>query len=623
MANLLIEKRDVEFVLYEQLNVLQLTSREKFSHCSKDEFDMIIDNALKFSVNSLLPINKEGDEIGAVYKNGSVTLPKSFKKAMKEYGDAGWVCMADDMEMGGHGLPMGIYCVAIELFFASNSSLTLCPMLTHGAAKMIELFGSDEQRKKYMEKMYTFEWSGTMCLTENHAGSDLAHVTTKAVKIDEKHYKISGQKIFISGGDQDAKSNIIHTVLARIEGDPKGIKGISLFIVPKYRINEDGSIGESNDVSCAGIEHKMGIKASSTAQLHFGDNNECIGELLGEPRQGIVYMFHMMNEERFNMGVQGLGISSAAYLTALDYCRKRLQGTDITRKGHSTDLIPIIKHPDVRRTLLWMKSYVEGLRALNYYTAYYMDMANSEKDAEQKALYDGIVAFMIPVCKAYSTDMVYDICEQAIQLLGGYGYCSSYPVEQYARDSKIASIYEGANGIQAIDLLGRKLPMNEGKIFDYLMNQIEETVIEALKDKQLKRYAHIVLRAKTDLIEAAYHLKTLIRHGSMHEAYLNATPFLEVVGDTILGWMHLWQLMIAHKKISEIHIEKNVQNGSDKKDINKANKEAAFYSGKVHSAKYFIIKILPVTRAKVDAILNEDIDALEMDDISFGEEMQQ
>jgi alkylation response protein AidB-like acyl-CoA dehydrogenase len=621
MANLLVEKRDMEFVLYEQLDIEKLTKTEKFKHCSKDEFSMIIEQAIKFSENVLAPVNREGDENSPKWENGIVTLNPLVCNALKEFSDSGWLSMSDSVEAGGQGLPMSIFTAGYEIFFAANCALPMYACLTHGAGKMIELFGTDDQKKRYMEKLYSFEWNGTMCITEPNAGSDLFPITTKAVKIDDRHYKVYGQKIFISGGEHNGKPNNVHMVLARIEGDPKDVRSISIFIVPKFKLKNDGSIGEPNDVFCPGMEKKMGIKSLATTQLSFGDNDACIGELLGEPRQGLVIMFNMMNEERFNVAIQGLGVSSTAYLHALNYARQRLQGPDINKKGSSTEQIPIIQHPDIRRNLLWMKSYVEGLRALIYYTALCLDMKNSATDEKMKKLYGGVVEFLTPVCKAYSTDWAYDICEQAIQTYGGYGYCRDYKVEQFARDSKISSIYEGTNGIHAMDLLGRKLRLQGGAIFKFLLGEIDKTIKEALKEEIHIQYAEIVKETRTNIAKAAGHLEELLLEGKVQEAYLCATPFLDAVGDTLLGWMHFSQLMIAYKKLSEIYDEKKAKSKEDKLKVMKDNKDAAFYSGKIHSARFFITKILPIQKAKIETIINNDIDALEIQDISFGEEM--
>ena len=365
----------------------------------------------------------------------------------------------------------------------------------------------------------------------------------------------------------------------------------------------------------------MGINSFVTTQLSFGDNGACMGEILGAPRQGLKIMFNMMNEERLNVALQALGTSSAAYLHALKYARERLQGPDIARKGASTEQLPIIRHPDIRRNLMWMKSYVEGIRALNYYTALYIDLNHSEKDETLKSLYNGLVEFLTPVCKAYSSDWGFDICEQAIQIYGGSGYCRDYPVEQFARDIKITSIYEGTNGIQAIDMLGRKLGLGEGNIFKFILGEIDRTVNEALTHEDFKKYASNVKDAADDLLKAAGHLTGLIKDEKIHEAFLSATPFLDALGDTLLGWMHLWQLSVADKKLSVIYNMKSARSRDERTKVIKENKDAAFYSGKIHSARFFITKILPLQKAKIETILNNDVDALEIDDISFGEEM--
>lgn len=621
MANLLVEMRDVEFVLFEQFNVTHLTEYQKFSHLSKDEFDMVLGQALKFAENVIAPTNKDGDEIGAVWDKGKVTLPESFHGPLKAFAEGGWVSAADDMEAGGQGLPLVVFTAANEMFHAANTSLNMYPCLAHGAGKLIEMYGTADQKKRFMEKIYSYEWGGSMCLTEPAAGSDLAHVSTKAVKMPDGRYKIKGQKIFITGGDYDAKSNIVHPVLARIEGDPAGIKGISIFIVPKYRVDQNGNIAGSNDVNCTGIEHKMGLRGSSTCQLNFGENDSCIGELLGEPRRGIMIMFLMMNEERLNVGVQAGALASAAYLNALNYARQRLQGTDISVKGASLDLVPIIKHPDIRRELMMMKSYCEGLRALNYYSAYCIDRRNAETDEKTRKLYSGLVEFFTPICKAYSSDRSYEICARAIQVYGGYGYCRDYPAEQFARDVKIVSLYEGTNGIQAIDLLGRKLPMANGEIFQFILHEIDKTIAEGLKDNDLKKYADIVRSARKRLEEAALYLLNLIKEGKVPLAYLSATPMLEVTGDTLLGWFHLQQLIIASGKFNAILTSNNIKEGSDLSNIISNNKEAAFYSGKMHSARFFITKVLTLQESKIKSMMNDERDALDIENAALGEEM--
>lgn len=618
MGNLLVDKRDVDFILYEQFDILELTKMEKFENFSKDEFDMVIEQGMKFALNVLAPVNEDGDRIGAKWNNGKVTLPESFHKPLKMFGEGGWVAACEEPELGGQGLPLVVFTACNEMFHAANTSLNLYPSLAHGTLTMIKVHGTDEQKKKYLQKLMSYEWAGTMNLTEPGAGSDLARVCTKAVKIDEKRYKISGQKIFITGGEHDGHPNIIHPVLARIEGDPEGIKGISIFLVPKYHINEDGSIGEPNDVTCAGIEHKMGLKGSATCQMSYGDNGNCIGEILGSPRHGISVMFLIMNEERLNVGVQGLGLASAAYLNALDYAKQRKQGVDVRLKGKSTDLVSIINHPDVRRNLLEMKAYVEGLRTLNYYTALCIDLRNAETDEKKKNEYEGMVEFLTPLCKAYSSIKGYDVCSRAVNTYGGYGYCQDYPVEQYLRDHKITALYEGTNAIHSIDLFSRKMRLNNGEIFKIFLENMQKTIDRARKNPSLAKYCDNAVNAKKCLIDAADYLAGIMGKGQVAEAFHETFAYLDIVGDTILGWMHLWQLDIAVERLEALYKSKNAASADARKKLVNENKEAAFYSGKISSARYFLSKILPLVEAKVKIIKVNDYPALEIEETAFG-----
>ncbi|MCP4133287.1 MAG: acyl-CoA dehydrogenase [bacterium] len=618
MASKLIEKRDVEFVLYEQLDILGLTQKEKFEYFSRDEFDMVLEQALKFAENEMAPTYEEGDRIGAKWEDGKVTLPESFHKPLKLYGEGGWIAACEDPEIGGQGLPISVFTACNEMFHAGNTALNLYPGLAHGTLTMVIEHGTEEQKKKYLEKLMAYEWAATMALTEPGAGSDLARVAAKAVKIDDTHYKISGQKIFITGGDLDTHPNVVHPVLARIEGDPDGVKGISIFLVPKYRVSEDGTPGEWNDVSCPGIEHKMGLKGSATCQLSFGDNGDCIGEILGEPRQGLAIMFLIMNEERLNVGVQSLGLSSTAYLHALEYAKEREQGTDIRKKGSSPEAVTILHHPDVRRNLLQIKAYVEGLRALNYYTGYSIDLRNSETDPEKRKEIDGIVEFLTPICKAYTSAKGFNLCSDAVNVFGGYGFCQDYPVEQFTRDQKITAIYEGTNAIHSIDLLGRKMGLNKGGIFKKIMDTIQETIDTASANPSLKKYAENVGAARENLMDAAEHLRTIMSNGEIPRAFQDSLPYLEIVGDTILGWMHLWQLSIAAGKLDELFASKGAASDEEKKALINDNKDAAYYSGKVHSARYFISKILPLTEGKIKAVKDEDCSCLDIEDAAFG-----
>jgi alkylation response protein AidB-like acyl-CoA dehydrogenase len=608
----------MDFVLYEQLGITALTASEKYSHFSKQEFDMVLDQAVKFAQNDLAPTNVEGDRIGAQWKEGKVSLPPSFHGPLQKYAEQGWVASVEEPEVGGQGLPLTLFTAAYEAFVAGNMAMSQYMTLTHGTALLVKLFGTQEQKSLYLEKLLGFEWGGTMCLTEPGAGSDLARIITRAEKIDDRYYRITGQKCFITAGDHDGKPNIIHAVLARVDGDPEGIKGISLFIVPKHRVNNDGSLEKSNDVSCSGIEHKMGIRGAATCSLVFGDLGDCIGELIGERCKGIQAMFYMMNEERLIVAMQAQGLAGTAYLNARDYAKERIQGTDITRKGAAAKSVSIIDHPDIRRSLLWMKAYVEGLRALNYYTAFCIDKRNSTADEQEQKILYGLIEFLTPVCKSYTSDMGFQVCNAAIQVFGGYGYCQDYPVEQFTRDCRITGIYEGTNGIQAIDLLSRKIPMSKGEVMKYLIAQIDKTIETADGMPALKKSSSAVKTARTQMLDAVSHLTSGIQAGRVHDAFMSATPLMEIVGDTLLGWMHLWQAIIAHERLHKIFQEKGAENNEQRRSLVATDREAAFYSGKIHTAQFFISRVLPVIKGKVMALSDDDFSLADVDEACFG-----
>ena len=456
MAEYLDDRRDVEFILYEHLGVEKLCEYDKYSEFSKDVFDMVLDQGLKLAKEEIAPLNEVADREGAKFDNGTVTLPKEFHEPYKKYCEGGWIGVASDPEWGGQGLPRVMAMATGEFFTGACLAFMMTPSLTHGAAHMFENFASDELKNLYVEKMYAGQWAGTMCLTEPQAGSAVGDVKTLAVKEGDV-YKITGTKTFISSGDHDLTENIIHPVLARTPDAPPGIKGISLFLVPKVRVNPDGTLGESNDVQCGNIEEKMGIHGSSTCTLNFGDEGNCIGYLVGEENKGIVYMFHMMNGARINVGLQGSALGAAAYKQALQYAKERIQGVDIRNmKDPNAPRVPIIEHPDVRRMLLFGKSITEATRVLLLKTAYYDDLAEVTQDDAERDKAAGYVELFTPLCKSYSTDMGFEVCVQAMQILGGYGYMKDYPMEKLMRDAKLLQIYEGTNSIQRM-VVGREV----------------------------------------------------------------------------------------------------------------------------------------------------------------------
>jgi alkylation response protein AidB-like acyl-CoA dehydrogenase len=616
MAQIISDRRDIDFVLYEQLEIEDLLKTEKYKDLNRKMFDMVISEARNLGIKEIYPTYTEGDRQGVKFENGTVTVPQCFHRPYELFVEGEWIAMAEDPEVGGQGLPYIIRQAAFEYIIGANFAIAGFGNLGHGAAKMIELFGTPKQKELFLKRVYSGRWGGTMLLTEPNAGSDVGALTTTAVKNPDGTYSISGNKIFITCGEHDLTENIIHPVLARIEGAPPGTKGISLFIVPKIWVNDDGSLGEPNDIVCSGVEEKMGIHGSPTCSMSLGSKGNCRGLLLGEENKGMMVMFHMMNEARLDVGTQGFLHGSAAYLHAVNYARERLQGRDIEKgKDPQAPQVPIINHPDVRRMLLQMKAYVEGMRSFVYYAAYCFDRQSTAKSPAEKERYGGLIELLTPIIKAYCSERGQFVCEQSIQVHGGYGYTKEYPVEQLYRDCKITSIYEGTNGIQAMDLLGRKLGMNKGAVFMDLLNEINTTIGKAGKTPRLENSAAGVAKALNRLGEIALHLGKTAVSKDLKLAFAFAHPFLEVVGDVITAWMLLWRAAAAVPKLEKLA-------GSADEDAIRSkvakNKDAAFYDGQLKTAEFFIHSMLPATIGKMNAIAASNPAAIDIHEKSFG-----
>ena len=603
MAQVIADRKDVDFVLHEQLGVDTLSKHDKYSEFNKKTVDLIISEARNLAIKEILPTLKDGDEEGCRFENGQVFVPESFKRAYDLFVEGEWLAMPEDPEYGGQGMPRTVALAAGDYFNGANYAFMMYPGLTHGAALLVEAFGTERQKKLFLKNMFTGTWTGTMLLTEPEAGSDVGNLSTTATKNPDGTYSISGNKIFISSGEHDMVENIVHPVLARIEGAPAGTKGISLFLVPKYRVNEDGSLGEFNDVVCTGLEHKMGINGNATCSLTLGGKGQCIGELLGEENKGMRAMFLMMNEARLLVGMQGLSCASASYMNAVNYARERLQGKNLLQMmDPNAPSVPIIQHPDVRRMLISMKAYVEGMRSLLYYAGFLTDQISVSGDEEEKAKLQGLIDLLIPVCKGYVTDKAFEVCSTGVQVFGGYGFTREYPQEQLLRDCRITMIYEGTNGIQAMDLLGRKLGMNKGKPIMDLMGEIQKTLAQAKAIESLADYAARLEKALNRLGEVAMHLGANAMSPKVMNAFSFAHPFLEASGDVVLAWMLLWRAVVAAQKLEK---------GAKKKD-------QAFYEGQVKSAEYFTQAVLPVTMGKMDAIVTSCGAAVEISEDAFG-----
>ena len=616
MVQYISDRRDIDFVLYEQLNIEDILKTEKYHDLNRKMFDMVITEARNLGIKEILPTYTEGDREGVQFENGRVTVPQCFHRPYKLFVEGEWIAMAEDPEVGGQGLPAIIRQAAFEYIIGANFAIAGFGNLGHGAGKMIELFGTPEQKELFLKKVYSGEWGGTMLLTEPDAGSDVGALTTTAVKNPDGTYSISGNKIFITCGEHDLTENIIHPVLARIEGAPPGTKGISLFIVPKFWVNEDGSLGEPNDIVCSGVEEKLGIHGSPTCSMALGGKGKCRGLLLGEENKGMMVMFHMMNEARLDVGTQGFLHASAAYLYAVNYARERHQGRDIEAgKDPEAPQVAIISHPDVRRMLLQMKAYVDGMRSFVYYVAYCFDKKSTAKNQEEKERYNNLIELLTPIIKAYCSERGQFVCEQAIQVYGGYGYTKEYPVEQLYRDCKITSIYEGTNGIQAMDLLGRKLGMKKGTVFIDFLNEIKAAIESARKIPHLEDLAARLEKALNRLSEVAMVLGKTAFSKDMKLAHAYAHPFLEVVGDVIMAWMLLWRATVAAPRLEKL------AGSSDEKTIQSKvakNKDAAFYDGQIKAAEFFINAVLPAAVGKMNAIASPHPAAIDIHERSFG-----
>ncbi|HDP79580.1 MAG TPA: acyl-CoA dehydrogenase [Spirochaetes bacterium] len=600
--NPLFDSRDLRFVLFELLEMQKLTENPLYADFDMDMFEDVLNLAEKIAVEQVYPANKEADKIGVKYDpdNKKVIIPEPFKAALDAYNEAGFVAIPESPEVGGMGMPAGIAIACSEIFTSASLSFTTYPGLAHGAAKLIENYGTQELKDVYMGRMYSGQWGGTMCLTEPDAGSDVGALKTKAVKQADGTYLITGQKIFITSGDNDYYENIIHPVLARIEGDPPGTKGISIFLVPKYLAKPDGSLGEFNDVVCSGIEHKMGIHASATCTLSFGDNGKCVGYLLGEERKGMKIMFQMMNEARLGVAMQGLALSTTAYMHAITYARNRQQGVHVTQMlNPEATKVAIVEHPDVKRMLLWMKSYVEGMRMLVYYLAHNINLMHI-LDGDGKKEAEGLVEILIPICKAGCTDTVLYVTSEAVQVYGGYGYTSDYPVEQYFRDAKITAIYEGTNGIQSMDLTMRKILMNPEQFnYNVWKKSVAGTVAKA-KGIVDDKYIALVEKGMVKLDEVINMLKEQMGQGKFLNIFAAATPLQQAMFMMSLAWMHLWSLTLCIPKMKELVGDLK---GGEREKFLEDNAEAAFYSGKVLSSQFYLGSEFPKYFGKAEAIL--------------------
>ncbi|MDI4655901.1 acyl-CoA dehydrogenase C-terminal domain-containing protein [Xanthobacter autotrophicus] len=588
--------RDMRFVLHELHGSAELSTLKGLEEVTPDLIDAVLEEAGKFVTEVLAPLNQSGDLEGCTYENGVVRTPKGFKEAYKAFCAGGWNGIACDPQYGGQGLPASLNKLVEEMLCSGNLAFGICPGLTHGAYEALKNHASQELKDRFLPKMVDGVWSGSMCLTEPQCGTDLGLVRTKAEPKGDGSYKVTGNKIFISAGEHDMAENIIHLVLARLPDAPKGIKGISLFLVPKFLPREDGSVGPRNGVTCTGIEHKMGIHGSSTCQMSF---DEATGWLVGEPHKGMRAMFSMMNSERLSVGTQGLGLGEAAYQAAVAYAKERLQGRALSGAKHpDKPADPIIVHPDVRRTLMTMRAYNEGCRALAGWVARALDLMEHAQDPQERQRAEDFTALMTPIVKALFTDLGFEATSMGMQVYGGHGYIRDHGMEQYVRDARIAMIYEGTNGVQALDLVGRKLPAHMGRYLRSFFHPVLNYMDAKLDDENLGPLITPLSKAFGALQLATAHIaeKGL---KDPEEAGAAATQYLRLFGMVALGYMWV--------RMAEVAFEKRVSNPDD----------AAFYDAKIATARFFMEKLLPDVAALWGSIKAGKASMMALDEAMF------
>ncbi len=596
MSSYVAPLKDMMFVLTELAGLDKVAALPGYEEASTDVVEAILDESAKFTGGVLDPLNYSGDQEGATWADKSVTMPKGFKEAYAQFVDNGWNALSGNPEHGGQGLPKVVSAAVQEMWKSANISFSLCPLLTLGAIEALELAGTDAQKAMYLPNMISGKWTGTMNITEPQAGSDLAAIRSRAEPQGDGSYRIFGSKIFITYGDHDMAENTIHLVLARTPGAPEGVKGISLFVVPKFLVNADGTLGARNDVYCVSIEHKLGIHASPTCVMVHGDNGGAIGTMVGKENEGLKYMFVMMNAARFAVGLEGLAIAERAYQHAAAYARERVQGRAI--EGSATG-VAIIKHPDIRRMLLTMRANVEAMRALAYSVAAAHDAAANHPDAAERAQNQAYVDLMIPVVKGWSTETGNEMAYLGVQVHGGMGFVEETGAAQYMRDARITTIYEGTTGIQANDLMGRKIAREGGATIKAVIGMMQQTRREMVQHKGAEFVAIVAalgqgieaLQKATDYIVAHY-------GGDVRAVAAGAVPFLRLLGIVAGGWMMARAARVAHAKIA-------------------AGNADPFYPAKIATAWFYAECIMAAAPGLAQQVVQGGASVLALDEAMF------
>ena len=573
---------DMLFCMKELADLEAIARLPGFDEAGLETAQAVLEECARFSQEVLAPLNKEGDLRPSTLHDGTVTTTRGFKEAFRQFGEAGWQGLQHPPEFGGQGLPKTIGAAVIEMINSANLSFALCPLLTDGAIEALLVAGSREQQERFIPKMLAGEWTGTMNLTEPQAGSDLALVRTRAEPIGDGRYRIFGTKIFITYGEHDMAENIVHLVLARTPNAPEGVKGISLFIVPKFLVNADGSLGARNDVHCVSIEHKLGIKASPTAVLQFGDHGGAIGTLVGEENRGLEYMFIMMNAARFAVGIQGLSVSERAYQKAVSYARDRIQSRDL---AGSPGPVAIIHQPDVRRMLMSMRAQIEAARALSYVAAATSDAAHFSDDEATRKSNQAFYEYLVPIVKGWITEMSIDVTSTGVQVHGGMGFIEETGAAQHYRDARILPIYEGTTAIQANDLVGRKTVRDGGAVAKGIIAQVRQTVAELQGDAQLQPIAARLAEAADALEQVVGYVVANVK-SDIKAVFAGSVPYLKMAGVVLGGWQMARAAAIAAGKLKS------------------GEGDGKFYEAKLATARFYAEQILPQALAYRTAIVD-------------------
>jgi acyl-CoA dehydrogenase len=576
----------MEFVMNELAGLAQIAALPGYEEATPDTVAAVLEEANRFAADVLDPLNASGDREGArLLPDGSVKTPEGFKAAYRKFIEAGWNGINKPADYGGQHLPQLVAAAVEEMWHAANMAFDLCPLLTQGAIDAIELVGTDDQKSRYLPHMVSGEWTGTMNLTEPQAGSDLAAVRMRAEPQPDGSWKLFGQKIFITYGEHDFAENIVHLVLARTPGAPEGVKGISLFIVPKLLVNADGSLGARNDVHCVSLEHKLGIHASPTAVLAYGDHGGATGYLIGEQNRGLEYMFIMMNQARFSVGMEGVGLSERAYQRAVSYARERVQGRPVGGEKTAKPA-PIIEHPDIRRMLMTMRAYIEAMRALGYVTAAAIDNARHAAGAALRSQHQAFVDLMIPVVKGWCTETAQEITYLGVQVHGGMGFIEETGAAQYYRDARIITIYEGTTGIQASDLVGRKTARDSGATANLVAAQIDKVAahLASHTDPSLNAIG-LRLAAATAALQSAIDWMVSTSAANARTAYAGSVPYLKLWGIVAGGWQMGRAAMVAVDKLA------------------RGEGDAAFMRAKIATARFYAENLLPLAEAHAQSAI--------------------